>query len=152
MSATPKQRRLAAVATAITLVAGTVTFTAASSGSSGAGETEAAGQFPWKAREFQGGVQGEFGELDREKRNGEAHEEAVEAGVIASQVAGARNAPGWVEQGAYSAAFAEWAGLPTTAGTWSEVTNTRYNSDDVRYKDYYSNSGAGSSYVSGRAP
>ena len=154
MSATPSQRRMAAMATAITLVAGTVTFVAVSDGSTTGPSAEAAseGRFPWKAREFQGGVQGEFGELDREKRNGEAHEEALEAGVAASQFDAARRAPGWVQQGAYSSALAEWGAMPTTSGAWSEVTNVAYNSDDTRYKDYYSNSGAGSSYVSGRAP
>jgi hypothetical protein len=151
MSATPKQRRLAAIATAITLVAGTVTFSAASSGGSGEGESEAAGQFPWKAREFQGGVQGEWGTFGESDRS-DPHEEAVEAGVAASQFANARRAPGWVAQGAYSAAFAQWQGMPTKSATWSEVTNVKYNADDLRYKDYYSNSGAGSSYVSGRVP
>ena len=34
--------------------------------------------------------------------------------------------------------------LTPAPGSWQEVTTAPYNSDDTRYKDYYSNSGAGS--------
>ena len=61
-------------------------------------------------------------------------------------------APGWLTPGAYSQAYSGWTGTTVAAGSWQEVTTAPYNSDDTRYKDYYSNSGAGSGYVSGRPP
>jgi hypothetical protein len=67
------------------------------------------------------------------------------------QYAQARRAPGVVAPGAYSAAYASLAGLPTYAGTWSEVTNKRYDQDAPNYRDpVFSNSSGGAGLVTGR--
>ncbi len=67
------------------------------------------------------------------------------------EFAQARTAPGKVAPGAYGAAFAALSSLPVAPGTWSEVTNKPYNSDDPAYRDpEFSNSGGGSGLVSGR--
>jgi hypothetical protein len=144
-----RRRNVAALAIAALVAVSGGTFAATQ-----LGEHEDEAKLPWKARELQGAIQGELGELSEEEHGGEPEDESREAGVIAKQFADARMAPGWVKPGAYSAAWDQWTGLDTAPGTgaWSEVTTARYNSDDTRYKDYYSNSGAGSSYVSGRAP
>lgn len=140
------RRQTALIAAAATVLAtGGVALTVARGG-------EEESRLPWKARELQGAIQGEHGELDEAERGGGSEAESREAGVIAKQFADARLAPGWVKPGAYSEAYGDWKQLPVAAGSWNEVTTAPYNSDDTRYKDYYSNSGAGSSYVSGRAP
>src|SRR6185436_18691639 len=98
----------------------------------------------------------EPGEGRRESRTryskvGNAGDESAEAKTRDEQFAEARTAPGIVLPGAYSAAFASLSGLPATGGSWAEVTNRPYNSDDPRYRDQFaSNSGAGSGLVSGR--
>ena len=82
---------------------------------------------------------------------GEPGDETVEALNAAAEYAQARTAPGLVLPGAYSAAFVSLSGLPVAAGTWAEVTNRPYNSDDPRYRDPdYSNSSGGAGLVSGR--
>jgi photosystem II stability/assembly factor-like uncharacterized protein len=96
------------------------------------------------------------GEGRRERRErygkvGQAGDESAEAQLKAEQFAQARTAPGIVLPGAYGAAFASLSGLPTTTGSWTEVTNRPYNSDDPRYRDpFASNSSGGSGLVSGR--
>src|SRR5437764_109062 len=96
------------------------------------------------------------GEGRRERREryskvGQAGDESAEAQVKADQFAQARTAPGIVLPGAYSAAFASLSALPVSTGSWTEVTNRPYNSDDPRYRDpFASNSGAGSGLVAGR--
>jgi hypothetical protein len=83
---------------------------------------------------------------------GEPAEDNREAANAAEQMAQARTAPGIVQPGAYSAAFASLAALPTAGKAWREVTNRPYDSDDLRYRDpYFSNSTGGSGLVSGRA-
>ena len=82
---------------------------------------------------------------------GNPGDESNEAQTAAEQFAQARTAPGLVNPGAYSAAFADLQALPTSGSSWTEVTNQPYNSDDPRYRDpYYSNSSGGSGLVSGR--
>jgi hypothetical protein len=98
----------------------------------------------------------EPGEGRRESRTryskvGNAGDESAEAKTRDQQFAEARTAPGIVLPGAYGAAFASLSGLPASGGSWTEVTNRPYNSDDPRYRDpSASNSGAGSGLVSGR--
>ena len=82
---------------------------------------------------------------------GNPGDESSEAKTAAEQYAQARTAPGLVNPGAYSTAFASLLGLPTVGGGWTEVTNQPYDSDDPRYRDpYFSNSSGGSGLVSGR--
>src|SRR5689334_1893550 len=82
---------------------------------------------------------------------GNPGDETREAQTSAEQFAQARTAPGIVLPGAYSAAFTSLQGLPTSGGSWTEVTNRPYNSDDPRYRDpNFSNSSGGSGLVSGR--
>src|SRR5436309_2021833 len=61
---------------------------------------------------------------------GQAGDESAEARTKFEQFAQARTAPGIVLPGAYGAAFASLSGLPISGGTWTEVTNRPYNSDD----------------------
>ena len=82
---------------------------------------------------------------------GQPGDESVEALDAGEQYAQARTAPGLVLPGAYSAAFASLSSLPVTSGTWAEVTNRPYDSDDPRYRDpFFSNSSGGAGLVSGR--
>jgi photosystem II stability/assembly factor-like uncharacterized protein len=96
------------------------------------------------------------GERRRETRGrfqkvGEAGDESAEAKTKMQQYADARTAPGVVLPGAYGSAFASLSALSVTGGSWTEVTNRPYNSDDPRYRDpFASNSGGGSGLVSGR--
>ena len=80
-----------------------------------------------------------------------AGEEGGEALVAAEEYAEARTAPGIVLPGAYGAAYAALTGLPIAPGTWAEVTNRPYDSDDPRYRDpVFSNSSGGAGLVAGR--
>jgi hypothetical protein len=97
---------------------------------------------PFHAHEFAEMMTGQAGE--------NPGDEAFEALTIAQQFADARTAPGVVAPGAYSAAYSQLTATPKTKGTWSEVTNKVYNSDDPRYRDWYSNSSGGSGTVTGR--
>jgi photosystem II stability/assembly factor-like uncharacterized protein len=88
---------------------------------------------------------------ERYSKVGSAGDESSEAQIKAEQYAQARQAPGVILPGAYSAAFASLASLPVSGGTWTEVTNRPYNADDPRYRDpFASNSGAGNGFASGR--
>lgn len=80
----------------------------------------------------------------------EAARESKEASTLAGQYAEARTAPGVVSSGAYTAAYQQIQQLPVTGGSWSDVTRVPYDSDDPRYRDYYSNSSGGAGFVSGR--
>jgi hypothetical protein len=80
----------------------------------------------------------------------EAARESKESATIGEQFAEARTAPGVVDSGAYTKAFTDIQKLPITSGRWADVTKVPYNSDDPRYRDYYSNSSGGSGFVSGR--
>jgi hypothetical protein len=76
-----------------------------------------------------------------------------EAGNIAestAQYTEARTAPGIVAPGAYGAAWADLQALPRVGGRWDHVTDKPYNSDDPRYRDWYSNSSGGAGLVTGR--
>ncbi|HET9614720.1 MAG TPA: Arc family DNA-binding protein, partial [Candidatus Limnocylindrales bacterium] len=57
---------------------------------------------------------------------------------------------GILDPGAYSAAYTQLTGLAPAGGSWQELTRLPYDSDDPNYRDYYSNSSAGSGYVTGR--
>jgi hypothetical protein len=81
---------------------------------------------------------------------GGAGDEAAELKTALDQYAEARTAPGIVDPGAYSAAFAQMTGLPVTGGSWSEVTTKPYDADDPNFRDYWSNSSGGSGLVTGR--
>ncbi len=84
---------------------------------------------------------------------GEPGEEAFEARTAAEQFAQARTAPGIVQPGAYSQAFDSLSGLPESGGDWTSVTGApglTYNSDDPRYRDWNSNTGAGLGLTTGR--
>lgn len=80
----------------------------------------------------------------------EAAAESREASTAADQFAEARTAPGIVASGAYTSAYTQLKGLAATSGSWHDVTQVPYNSDDPRYRDYSSNSSGGLGYVSGR--
>jgi photosystem II stability/assembly factor-like uncharacterized protein len=82
---------------------------------------------------------------------GSPGKEGDEARTAAEQYAQARQAPGVTAPGAYDAAWAQMATLPTYAGSWSETTNKKYNADDPNYRDpLYSNSSGGAGLVTGR--
>jgi hypothetical protein len=88
---------------------------------------------------------------ERFAKVGEAGDESVESRIAAEQYAQARTAPGVVLPGAYGVAFASLSGLPVYGGSWSEVTNRPYDSDDPRYRDpFASNSSGGMGLVAGR--
>lgn len=78
---------------------------------------------------------------------GEDPEEIAEQ---AEQYAEARSAPGIVAPGAYTAAWQQLRSLKSTGGTWQQVTDRPYNSDDPRYRDVNSNSSGGAGFVTGR--
>src|SRR6476661_6489211 len=80
----------------------------------------------------------------------EAARESKEAATLAGQFAEARTAPGVVDSGAYTAAYQQIQSLPVAGGQWADVTRVPYDSDDPRYRDYYSNSSGGLGFVSGR--
>ncbi|MFC1436790.1 glycosyl hydrolase [Streptacidiphilus sp. N1-10] len=77
-------------------------------------------------------------------------EEADEISEGAAQWSEARTSPGVVAPGAYGAAWNALQKLPSTGGSWQNVTNLPYNSDDPRYRDYDSNSSGGAGLVTGR--
>ncbi|HET7763129.1 MAG TPA: hypothetical protein VFL46_12265, partial [Phycicoccus sp.] len=81
----------------------------------------------------------------------EAQNESREAATQAEQFAQARTAPsGVVDSGAYGSAYRQIQALGSTGGSWNSVTNTPYNADDPRYRDWYSNSSGGAGFVTGR--
>lgn len=91
------------------------------------------------------------GLVHRLSKVGNPGDESAEALTAAEQFAQARTAPGTVAAGAYGAAYTSLVSLPTTGGTWFEVTNKPYNSDDPNYRDpVNSNSSGGAGLVSGR--
>ncbi|HEY6140702.1 MAG TPA: glycosyl hydrolase [Thermoanaerobaculia bacterium] len=94
----------------------------------------------------------EWREEHRRARVGNAGDETKEVTNAAEQFAQARTAPGLVQPGAYSAAFASLQALPTYGReAWKEVTTRPYNSDDPRYRDpFASNSSGGAGNVAGR--
>jgi photosystem II stability/assembly factor-like uncharacterized protein len=63
-------------------------------------------------------------------------------------------APGiTVDSAAFTQAFAQAASLPVIGGSWTELQQTNYNSDNHDYRDpNISNSGGGAGNVSGRMP
>src|SRR3954452_3762490 len=91
-------------------------------------------------------------EEHRRAKVGNAGDETHEVTNAAEQYAQARTAPGIVQPGAYSAAFASLQALPTYGKeAWKEVTIRPYNSDDPRYRDpFASNSSGGAGNVAGR--
>ncbi|MCW2817304.1 MAG: glycosyl hydrolase [Marmoricola sp.] len=81
----------------------------------------------------------------------EAAKESKEAVTGDGQWSAARTAPGGVvSAGAYGSAFRQLTALAGVGGAWKDVTRRPYDSDDTRYRDYYSNSSAGGGHVSGR--
>jgi hypothetical protein len=94
----------------------------------------------------------ELRERHHRNRVGNAGDETKEVLTAESQFAEARTAPGIVQPGAYSAAFASLQALPVYGKeAWKEVTTRPYNSDDPRYRDpYASNSSGGAGNVAGR--
>jgi len=78
-------------------------------------------------------------------------EEPEEVMERADQFAEARNAPGIVLPGAYTAAFTSLSALGVTGTPWTEETTRPYDADDPRYRDpVFSNSSGGAGLVSGR--
>ena len=79
------------------------------------------------------------------------NEGKFEAAESAQEAFEARNAPGLIQPGAYSAAWAALSALQVTNNSWTEVTTRPYNSDDPRYRDpAFSNSSGGAGLVAGR--
>ncbi|MEU0853850.1 glycosyl hydrolase [Streptomyces griseofuscus] len=76
--------------------------------------------------------------------------EADEIAEGADQFAEARTSPGIVAPGAYGAAWEDLGKLKSTGGSWHNITDLPYNSDDPRYRDYDSNSSGGAGDVTGR--
>lgn len=80
----------------------------------------------------------------------EAAKESAEAATLDAQFAEARQAPGIVAPGAYGAAFTQMQAMAHTSGSWTDVTRVPFDADDVRYRDFYSNSSGGAGKVTGR--
>ncbi|MFB7510411.1 glycosyl hydrolase, partial [Streptomyces broussonetiae] len=76
--------------------------------------------------------------------------EADEIAEGADQYAEARTSPGVVAPGAYGAAWKNLTTLRSAGGSWRNITDLPYNSDDPRYRDIDSNSSGGSGDVTGR--
>ena len=103
------------------------------------------GVLPRAAKEFLGNVQG----IDQA---GGAGAESGEVKAALAQFNDARNAPGFAVAGGYTAAVDHIHDMATSGdGTWQEVTNVPYDSDDIRYRDYFANTTAGVGFVTGRA-
>ena len=85
-----------------------------------------------------------------EDGDGDDGNEADEIAEGADQYAEARTSPGIVAPGAYGAAWSDLRNLPSSGGSWHNVTDLPYNSDDPRYRDIDSNSSGGSGNVTGR--
>lgn len=85
-----RRRNVAALAIAALVAVSGGTFAVTQLGDH---EQENEARLPWKARELQGAIQGEFGELSEEEHGGEPEDESREAGVIAKQFADMRLAP-----------------------------------------------------------
>ncbi|MCQ9131868.1 glycosyl hydrolase [Streptomyces hilarionis] len=81
---------------------------------------------------------------------GDDGNEADEIAEGADQYAEARTSPGIVARGAYGAAWSSLTNLKSTGGSWHNITDLPYNSDDSRYRDIDSNSSGGSGNVTGR--
>jgi hypothetical protein len=79
-------------------------------------------------------------------------DDRLEPLTSAERFSAVATAPGTtVSAEAYRAAWARAAQIATVGGSWSEVTNQPYDSDDIRYRDpFISNSGGGAGLVSGR--
>ena len=143
-SPTPRTRRLVAGGVGLALVVG------GSAGFLGRHElNEAWLKYQWRDKHYNGAVM-EKALMIAGGNPAEAQNESKEAVTIAEQFAQARTAPGIVAPGAYGCAYSQIQALPSTAGTWHEVTKVPYNADDPRYRDYYSNSSGGAGYVTGR--
>jgi len=141
---TSRTRRLVAGGVGLALVAG------GSAGFLGRHElNEAWLKYQWRDRHYNGAVM-EKALMIAGGNPAEAQKESTEAVTIADQFAQARTAPGIVAPGAYGNAYTQIQALPSTAGTWHEVTKVPYNADDPRYRDWYSNSSGGAGYVTGR--
>lgn len=112
-------------------------------------------RLPWKAHELYEQMKGEqdaaektFQTSSQGVENGGSGGEAFEARTAAEQFAQHR---GIVEPGAYSRALAQINGLTDALpGGWKELTDTPYNSDDPKYRDYFSNSSGGAGNTTGR--
>src|SRR5262249_50775846 len=83
---------------------------------------------------------------------GQEADDRLEALDQAQQFSAVAVAPGTqVSAEAYRAAWARAAQIASVGGSWNEVTNQPYDSDDIRYRDpFISNSGGGAGLVSGR--
>jgi photosystem II stability/assembly factor-like uncharacterized protein len=58
---------------------------------------------------------------------------------------------GSLYDGAYTGAFGDFTAMGVTPASYTEVTTLPYNADDLNYSDrYWSNSGGGAGYVTGR--
>ncbi|WP_280692956.1 glycosyl hydrolase [Kitasatospora sp. GAS204B] len=77
-------------------------------------------------------------------------DDAFNSAESTAQYTEARTAPGVVAPGAYGAAWSQLQSLDHTSGSWDQVTNKPYNSDDPRYRDVNSNSSGGAGDVTGR--
>ena len=67
------------------------------------------------------------------------------------QFVNARTAPtGIVDPGAYGTAVGKLNNLPSTGGTWEDITAVPYDSDHPAYRDFPSNSSGGNGLVTGR--
>jgi hypothetical protein len=84
-------------------------------------------------------------------RSNGAGGESNEYMTAEQQFVNARTAPtGIVDPGAYSTAVGNLSHLPSTGGTWEDITAVPYDSDHPAYRDYPSNSSGGNGLVTGR--
>ena len=78
-------------------------------------------------------------------------DESAEFAAAQDQFDAERTAPnGVVDPAGYQRGYGALTGLASSGGSWSELTRTKYDGDDPRYRDYYSNSSGGVGLVTGR--
>ncbi|MFC8513902.1 glycosyl hydrolase [Streptomyces sp. NPDC057257] len=144
----PTRKRRWLTTCAITATAALVALPASAASGGGGGSPFGARTLDQLAQEREQSVGAMSPSLKGE--DGDDGNEADEIAEGADQYAEARTSPGIVAPGAYGAAWTSLTNLPSTGGSWRNVTDLPYNSDDSRYRDIDSNSSGGSGNVTGR--
>jgi hypothetical protein len=93
----------------------------------------------------------EQGDQHASTQNGTAGDESAQFLAGQSQFDEQRTSPtGVVDPAGYQRGYTALTGLAPSGGSWSELTRTKYDGDDPRYRDYFSNSSGGVGLVTGR--
>jgi photosystem II stability/assembly factor-like uncharacterized protein len=98
-----------------------------------------------------GGSIGTKRQVKSEEKAAEGADEILDSAFSFAAVATAPAVT--VDSAAFTQAFAQAASLPVIGGSWAQLQNTNYNSDNTDYRDpFISNSGGGAGNVAGRMP